>query len=166
MDDPDARAAARALSSPLRLRVLRLCLFEPRTNKELAELVGINPGTMHHHVRTLVETGFLAEQPARAGAQGAREVPYLATRRSWDAPIDDGPAVILETIRQQVALADPERVQFAWLGLKLNAEHKAELDRRVHALFEEYKAREPDPDGEPYSLAAITHPDLDRAPRA
>ena len=82
MDDAEARAAARALSSPLRMRALRLCRFDARTNKELADLLEVNPGTMLHHVRTLVDTGFLEAQPERAGAQGAREVPYLATGRS------------------------------------------------------------------------------------
>ena len=80
----------RAISSPLRLRVLRLCAFESRTNKELAELLGVNPGTMLHHVRTLVQTGYLAAEPERAGAQGAREVPYRATGLSWRTPMPGG----------------------------------------------------------------------------
>ncbi|MCU4672855.1 helix-turn-helix domain-containing protein [Microbacterium fluvii] len=158
--DAEARARARALSSPLRLRVLRLCRFEARTNKELAELLEVNPGTMLHHVRALVDTGFLEAQPERAGARGAREVPYLATGRSWDAPMEDAPQVLLETVRQQLAAADPERVMFGWLGLRLNAENKAELDRRVLALFDDYKDRGPDPDGEAYSLAVITSPEV------
>ncbi|AUG28338.1 helix-turn-helix transcriptional regulator [Microbacterium hominis] len=165
MDDVSGRAAARALSSPLRMRILRLCRFDARTNKELADLLEANPGTMLHHVRTLVDAGFLQPQPARAGAQGAREVPYLATGRSWDAAMDDGVPIMMETVRQQVALADPETVQLAWLGLRLNAEAKDELDRRVTALLDEYKDRPPDVDGEPYSLVVITHPDLNPPPR-
>lgn len=160
MDDPQTRAAARALSSPLRMRILRLCRFDARTNKELAVLLDVNPGTMLHHVRTLVDAGFLQAQPERTGAQGAREVPYLATGRSWNAKMDDQVPVLMETVRQQVALADPETVLLGWLGLRLNAEHKAELDRRVHELFAEYKERDPDADGEAYSLVVITHPDL------
>lgn len=160
MEDQRSRAAARALSSPLRMRILRLCRFDARTNKELSDLLEVNPGTMLHHVRTLVETGFLQAQPERTGAQGAREVPYLATGRSWHAPMDDQVPVLMETVRQQVTLADPDTVQLGWLGLRLNAAHKAELDRRVHELLAEYKDREPDADGESYSLVVITHPDL------
>ncbi|WP_434811115.1 ArsR/SmtB family transcription factor [Microbacterium sp. bgisy189] len=160
MDDAEARAAARALSSPLRMRALRLCRFDARTNKELADLLQVNPGTMLHHVRTLVDAGFLAPQPERTGAQGAREVPYLATGRSWDAPMENGTAVLMETVRQQVALADPAHVELGWLGLKLNAEHRAELHEAVQALFARYKDAPPDPDGDPYSLVVITHPDL------
>ena len=82
--DAESQAKARALSSPLRMRILRLCAFEARTNKELADVLGVNPGTMLHHVRTLVQTDFLAAEPARLGRQGAREVP---PRRPAPAPI-------------------------------------------------------------------------------
>jgi len=160
VEDALAQARARALSSPLRLRILRLCAFEARTNKELAELLGANPGTMLHHVRTLVQTGFLEAQPARSGAQGAREVPYLATGLSWRTRIPSQSVVLMETIRQQLEGVDPEDVALSWLGLRLNAEHKAELDRRVHELLTDFKERGPDPDGVPYSFAVLTHPDL------
>ena len=64
------RGRMRALSSPLRLRVLRLCAFESRTNKELAELLGVNPGTMLHHVRTLVQTGYPRGRARAIGQPG------------------------------------------------------------------------------------------------
>lgn len=158
-EDADSQARARALSSPLRLRVLRLCAFESRTNKELAELLDINPGTMLHHVRTLVNTGFLAAEDERAGAQGAREIPYRATGRSWDAHIPNQSMVLLETMRQQLQAVDPEEVRMAWLGLRLNEEHLAELHRRLFDLVIEFKERGPDADGDPYSLVTVLHPD-------
>ncbi|MFB8146386.1 ArsR/SmtB family transcription factor [Microbacterium sp. NPDC056003] len=158
--DPADEARLRALSSPLRLRVLRLCAFESRTNKELAELLGVNPGTMLHHVRTLVQTGFLAAQPERVGAQGAREVPYRATGLSWRTPMPHRSRVLVEVFLQQIEGVEPEELDTAWLGLKLNAEHKAELQQRIVDLLEEFKEREPDPDGEPYSLFTALHPDL------
>ena len=81
---PDATdEEARALASALRMRILRVCLSEPQTNKEIATILGRHPATTLHHVRLLTRTGFLAAQPARRGARGAKEIPYLATRRSW-----------------------------------------------------------------------------------
>lgn len=162
--DTEAQARGRALSSPTRLRILRLCAFDARTNKELAELLGLNPGTMIHHVRTLVKTGFLEPEPARAGAQGAREIPYRATGRSWGESMPNQSVVLLETVRQQMALADPEQVQMSWLGLRLNEQHLAELHERLFGLVVEFKERGPDPDGEPYSLVTILHPDLNPHP--
>src|SRR5918993_5058750 len=164
--DPEAEARMRALSSPLRLRVLRLCAFEARTNKELAELLGVNPGTMLHHVRTLVQTGFLAAEPDRSGAQGAREVPYRATGLSWRTSMPGGSLVMVETFLQQIAGLPPDDVDTTWLGLKLNEEHKEELERRLQELAEDFKERGPDADGKPYSLFTVLHPDLNPpAPR-
>ena len=157
---PDDEARLRALSSPLRLRVLRLCAFEARTNKELAELLEVNPGTMLHHVRTLVQTGFLRADPERTGAQGAREVPYRATGLSWRTPMPDRSRVLVEVFLQQIEGVEPGDLDTTWLGLKLNAEHKEELQQRIRDLLEEFKDREPDPDGETYSLFTALHPDL------
>ena len=163
-DDADdaghAEQVARALSSPLRLRILRLCRFESRTNKELAALLRVNPGTMLHHVRALVDAGLLAAQTERTGARGSREVPYLSTGLSWRAP---GPpnqsVVLLETMRQQLEGVDPAAIHVSWLGLRLTAEHKQELDDRLVELLEEFMQRDPDPDGEAYSLVVVTHPE-------
>lgn len=157
--DAESQARARALSSPLRMRALRLCAFESRTNKELAELLGVNPGTMLHHVRTLVQTGYLAAEEPRAGRQGAREVPYRATGLSWRTSMPEGSPVLVETFLQQIEKVAPEDLDVTWLGLKINASHRAELQDRLYALIQEFKAREPDADGETYSLFTALHPD-------
>src|SRR5690606_34180503 len=96
----EADADARALASVLRMRILRLCLDEALTNKEIAERLGVPPGNTYHHVRTLAKRGFLAAQPERAGARGAREVPYLATGKSWKTPRAEERRVGKETERE------------------------------------------------------------------
>jgi DNA-binding transcriptional ArsR family regulator len=159
-EEQHAAFVARALSSPLRLRVLRLCAFDARTNKEIAELLDVNPGTMLHHVRTLVEAGMLEAQPERIGPRGAREVPYRATGLSWRTEVPGQSVVLVETMRQQLQGVDPEDVRVVWMGLRLNAEHRDELDRRLLELVTEFKERGPDPDGEAASLVIVTHPDL------
>lgn len=160
-DDALAQARARALSSPLRLRILRVCGFAPRTNKELADLFDVNPGTMLHHVRTLTQTGFLEADPERSGAQGAREVPYRATGLSWRSPMPGKSVVVVETFLRGIEGLAPEEVDVAWLGLKLNTAHREELESRIRDLLEEFKARPHDPDGETYSLFTALHPDAD-----
>jgi DNA-binding transcriptional ArsR family regulator len=157
--DPEAEARMRALSSPLRLRILRLCAFESRTNKELAELLHLNPGTMLHHVRTLVNTGYLAAEPERSGSQGAREVPYRATGLSWRTSMPGGSLVLVETFLQQIEGVEDADLDTTWLGLKLNSEHRKELEERLSALIEEFKERGPDADGDTYSLFTAFHPD-------
>ena len=45
---PATAAEAKALAHPLRMRILRLCLDRSLTNKQLAEWLGKDPGTVLH----------------------------------------------------------------------------------------------------------------------
>ena len=156
-------ADARALASALRLRILRLCLDEPMTNREIAQRLDRNPATILHHVRTLADRGFLAAQPARRGTRGSREVPYLATRKSWRTAGPPGLSrIMIDAFLEEVALVDPQDVQTTRLGVRLDAAGLEELTTRVQALFEELAAREPSPDGTPYSLFWALHEDVGR----
>jgi len=159
MSDAELQRRARALSSPLRLRILRLCLHEPRTNKELAELLGMNPGTLLHHVRALVSTGFLAAGDPRRGIRGSREVPYRATGASWGTQMPGRSRILVQTFLEEIDGLPPDDLQITRLGVKLNAQHRDEMLDRFMALFEEYKDRAPDPDGEPISLLFAEHPE-------
>jgi DNA-binding transcriptional ArsR family regulator len=71
---------ARAMASPLRLRILRLCLDQSLTNKQIAAALDRDPATVLHHVRTLVRTGFLAAGDERRGARGAPRGPVPGDR--------------------------------------------------------------------------------------
>ena len=75
VDDAEQQAKARALSSRLRMRILRFCLNEGHTNREIAVEFALNPGTSLHHVRTLIDTGFLTQEPARTGRRGGARDP-------------------------------------------------------------------------------------------
>jgi DNA-binding transcriptional ArsR family regulator len=164
---PATAAELRALGHPLRLRILRLCLDEERTNKEVADALGRDPGTVLHHVRLLADAGFLREGEPRRGKRGSREKPYRATRLSWEldlAPIDEGGEVSLALVdafaaelREALAARGAAAVlQSARLGLRLAPDDLAELQQRLDALKEEFVARE-DPDGAPVSLLIALH---------
>ncbi|HYQ74452.1 winged helix-turn-helix domain-containing protein [Cellulomonas sp.] len=165
-DPADLDADARALASTVRLRILRLCLDEPLTNREIADRLAKNPATVLHHVRTLVDRGFLAADPVRRGARGSREVPYRATRKSWRAPDFPGKwQLMLSTFLEEVAEADPESVRMTRLGVRLGAAEHDELMSRVDAFFGELAARRPSADGRPYSILFALHEDAGRLPR-
>ncbi|HEU5041578.1 MAG TPA: winged helix-turn-helix domain-containing protein, partial [Gemmatimonadales bacterium] len=76
-------AEARALSHPLRLRILRLVIDESLTNRQLAARLGRDPGTILYHVRQLVRLGFLKAEAVRRGDSGHLERPYRITGKSW-----------------------------------------------------------------------------------
>jgi DNA-binding transcriptional ArsR family regulator len=175
---PATEAEARALASAIRLRIMRLCLDRPLTNKEIAERLGANPATTLHHVRTLVATGFLAAQKERRGTRGAREVPYLATGKSWtlsvgDHHVEGSGRAMLDAFLEEIAYVDIDAAQeandpddpsgFSRLGLRLSAKDLMELGDRMSALLNEYALKPADmTDGIPYSIFLAFYRDVTR----
>ncbi len=175
---PATEAEARALASAIRLRIMRLCLDRPLTNKEIAERLGANPATTLHHVRTLVATGFLAAQNERRGTRGAREVPYLATGKSWtlsvgDHHVEGSGRAMLDAFLEEIAYVDIDAAQeandpddpsgFSRLGLRLSAKDLMELGDRMSALLNEYALKPADmTDGIPYSIFLAFYRDVTR----
>ncbi|MDQ3629464.1 MAG: helix-turn-helix domain-containing protein [Actinomycetota bacterium] len=159
---PADDAEARALASGLRLRILRLTLDEPLSNKEIAQRLDRNAATVLHHVRTLVATGFLAAQPERRGSRNAREVPYLATRKSWYLDTPPAGDSMLSAFLEEVAAVPVEEVRASRLGLRLSVERREELDLRLSDLLSEYAERDPDPDGDPWAAYVVLYPDPGR----
>lgn len=165
-DEPvaDLATRAKALSVPLRWRVLRLCVHEERTNRELATILDVNPATMLHHVRTLVGAGYLEALPARRGTRGAREIPYVATRLAWTE--HDKPAssdVLLRAFIDEVQGLDPEILHTMRIGLLLTDAERDELIDRIWAIVQEYAGahgeRRSRGDRTPWSLFQVVHPD-------
>lgn len=178
-------AERRALASVIRLRILRLCLYDDLTNREIAERLGRNPATVLHHVRTLVDQGFLTAGDPRRGRRGSREIPYRATGKSWTLSFDDGPQgepaepgdadatpdrraalthertarLLIDTFLAEIESADPTRIEATRLGLRLSQEHYAEFTDRLAALFDEYARGPHDPDGQRWSVFLAMHPE-------
>ncbi len=151
------------MASPLRLRILRLCLDRPLTNKQIAEALGRDPASVLHHVRTLVRTGFLVAEQERRGARGSREVPYRATGKSWVLDVVD-PAqgraktiALVEAFVEDATRAGFENVDGLRMGLRLTPAEYAELSERLHAVVTEFMDR--GSDGAPWSLFIGLHPD-------
>jgi DNA-binding transcriptional ArsR family regulator len=162
-------AEAKALASTLRLRILRATLHEPRTNKEIAEALGLNPASVLHHVRTLVDTGFLIEQPTRRGARGSRERPYLASGKSFYVStgldrLGDGQDLLLETFLEEIKGLPAGQLDSARLGFRLTAEDRRRVQDRLQAVLDEIATLPSDPEGEPWSLYLGLHPDTSGVP--
>lgn len=157
---PATRAEARALAHPLRLRILRLCLDDALTNREIADRVREQPATVLYHVRTLVKNGFLVAEDERRGRRGAREIPYRATRKSWTldfAPTDAGHVAPVEAFLAEMLEAGPEAVlQSARLGVRLTPAALSRLHRRLEVAVMRAHADD-DPGGEPVSLFVGLH---------
>lgn len=135
---------AKALAHPVRLRILRLCWKQELTNKQLADRLGRDPGTVLYHVRQLLDAGLLEQAPARNGDSGALEKPYRSKPRSWwleDSENLDSEAAFapVDAFQEELRAAGPSAVRtFARFALHLSADQAAELDRRIFAVLNEY----------------------------
>jgi DNA-binding transcriptional ArsR family regulator len=178
---PATLQEARALAHPLRIRILRLCLDQACTNAELAAALGQQPATVLYHVRTLLSTGFLAEEPWRPGRRGTVAKPYRATGKSWQLQgamgSEDGSALraVFQAVAAEIEEAGPGAVlEGARMALRLRPEELDELMAQIRALIDQYPhgadyitAEAPGTD--PYALLLVLHrrqqPDHDRAER-
>lgn len=135
---------AKALAHPLRLRILRLCWQQEFTNRQLADRLGRDPGTVLHHVRQLLDAGLLESAPVRTGDSGALEKPYRAKARSWwldDPPNTAADAAFapIDALQDELRAAGPGSVRtFVRFALHLSPEDASELDRRLLEIVNEY----------------------------
>ena len=159
---PATDEEARALASSLRLRILRICLGEAHTNKEIAGILGRDPASILHHIRTLVRTGFLEPQEERRGARGAREVPYLATKRSWQLSSPAADRTMLNAFLEEISLVPAPDVDSARLGLRLSPADMTEFRSELRRLLDDFASRPDDPTAPAWSVFVAVHPDPNR----
>lgn len=158
---PSTDAEAAALASETRLRILRITYFDPLTNKEIAETLGKDPATTLHHVRKLVDAGFLAALPARRGKRGSREIPYRATGLSWQLDNAHRPEIgeaMLQSYLSEISAVSFDELHQTRMVVQVGPERKAELVSRLAALFEEFAHGPADPDGERIGLYSALYP--------
>lgn len=73
----------RALSHPLRLRLLELFALEPRTTKQAADLLGEAPTRLYHHVAALEQAGLIRLRETRP-SRGATEKYFEAVAHRYE----------------------------------------------------------------------------------
>lgn len=156
-------AEASTLASGIRLRIIRLTKTDALTNKELAERLDRDPATTLHHVRKLVETGFLEPQPPRRGKRGAKEVPYLSTGLSWALLCQGSPHLrdigraMLEAYLAEITEIDVAELRQRRLVVRLSPDTREEFEQRISDLLDEFQAR-PDEATEDFAIYVATYP--------
>lgn len=151
----------KALSDPTRGRILGIILHRPATAKQIADLLGVAPGTIGHHLQTLEAAG-LARVCARRLTRGIVAKYYARTARifqyAFDPTVSDaGVVLLINQARDELADAVAERGASAALTAgypraRLGARRAAEFLLRAEALLEEFSAAEPEPDGHVFGL--------------
>ena len=72
----------KVVADPLRVRILETIVLEPRTTKQIAELLGEKPTRLYHHVDALAEAGLIRLVDTRP-VRGTTEKYYQAVARSF-----------------------------------------------------------------------------------
>jgi DNA-binding transcriptional ArsR family regulator len=143
---------SRALAHPVRLRIIRELYDGPLTNNQLAQRLGRGKATVLHHVRVLLDTGFVAALPPRPGPRGSREQPYRGTGKSWTLAMELGPepdagvdamlAAVLEELRSA-----GDRLMESRAVLRLDETELDDLRDQLQSILDNFAAREPTPGG-------------------
>jgi DNA-binding transcriptional ArsR family regulator len=146
---PATAAQAKALGSPIRLRILRLCLYDELTNQQLAVRLGCDPSTLLYHARILLDAGFLERAEPRRGPSGALEKPYRSTGLTWTLDIgtdhSDPALAMIEAFRAELAEAGPGSIESSSrFLLHLDETARSEMVDRIQAILDEYQATDAD----------------------
>lgn len=118
----------------------------------------MNPGTALHHVRTLVEAGFLAAEEGRPGRRGTVEIPYRATGLSWETDFTGQGSLMIRTFLDEIGQHDLDEVRMVRMGFKLSPERLEEMRSRIVDIALEYH-RTPDDAGEAHGFFLALHPE-------
>ena len=74
----------KVVADPLRVRILEAICLEPRTTKQIAEILGEKPTRLYHHVDALAEAGLVRLVDTRQ-VRGTVEKYYQAVGRAFRA---------------------------------------------------------------------------------
>lgn len=153
----------KAISEPVRSRILGIIQNQPATAKQLADRLGATPGAIGHHLRVLEEAG-LAQVVARRLVRGIVANYYTRTARifTYELPEDvkgniNASLEIMDKARDELAEAQPsekkdpdQRTSFP--HVRLSPERAHYYAQRLEGLLEDLLHEQPSPDGKIYGI--------------
>ncbi len=153
----------KAFGDPARVKILGIIQQRPATAKQIADILGIAPGTAGHHLRVLESCG-LAQVVARRIVRGIVAKYYTRTARIFNFEFGDEPSMAFSRNSDIVAQAHQEMLEsveaygkdgLACSGyprVRLSPEKVLAYQERLSALIDDFVAESPDPAGQVYGL--------------
>ncbi len=154
----------KAISDPMRMRILRIIQHQPATAKQLADRLEATPGAIGHHLNVL-ETAGLAQVVALRVTRGIIARYYTRTARVfiYEMPQEffEPGTVSLEFLtdaRDELADAtldykEDTTVYSGFPHARLSKERADEFSARLQNLADEFLQEPDDPEGEVYGLS-------------
>ncbi len=156
----------KAVSDPLRTRILSVIQHQPATAKQIADRLGASPGAIGHHLKVLEDAG-LAQVVARRVTRGIIAKYYTRTARIFvfDLPkeLGGGKASITDIFntaqREYMAALEENKNKgeaagegegFAMSGFpraRLSEEKIERYAQRIQVIMDDFLAERPDPEG-------------------
>jgi DNA-binding transcriptional ArsR family regulator len=152
----------KAISDPMRSRILGIIQNQPATAKQIADRLGASPGAIGHHLHVLEAAG-LARVVARRLVRGIVANYYTRTARifKYDLPreVTGGTSINLEIMSKALnELAEAEEYagedvcQTGFPHIRLSPERARYYFERLQALVDDILQETPDPDGKVYGI--------------
>ncbi len=153
----------KAISDPMRSRILGIIQNQPATAKQIADRLGATPGAIGHHLRVLEAAG-LAKIVARRLVRGIVANYYTRTARIFEyqlpREVTGDTSIGLDIItkaRDELAEAEEYIVEDVYRNeafphIRLSPERARYYSERLEALLEDILHETPDPDGKVYGI--------------
>jgi DNA-binding transcriptional ArsR family regulator len=153
----------KAISDPMRSRILGIIQNQPATAKQIADRLGATPGAIGHHLRVLEAAG-LAKIVARRLVRGIVANYYTRTARIFEyqlpREVTGDTSIGLDIItKARDELAEAEEYleedtyrNEAFPHIRLSPERARYYSERLEALLEGILHETPDPDGKVYGI--------------
>jgi DNA-binding transcriptional ArsR family regulator len=153
----------KAISDPIRSRILGIIQNQPATAKQIADSLGASPGAIGHHLHVLEAAG-LAQVVARRLVRGIVANYYTRTARifTYDLPreVAGDTSINLDIIAKAYEeLAEAEANKeidvhqcSSFPHIRLSPERARYYFERINTLIDAILQETPDPDGKVYGI--------------
>ena len=153
----------KAISDPVRSRILGIIQNQPATAKQIADILQASPGAIGHHLHVLEAAG-LAQIVARRMVRGIVANYYARTARifKYDLPreVTGNTSVNLDIMskayeEQAEAEANEEDDVYqcaSFPHVRLSSERAAYYSKRIQTLVDDILHETPDPEGKVYGV--------------
>jgi DNA-binding transcriptional ArsR family regulator len=153
----------KAISDPLRSRILGIIQNQPATAKQIADRLGVSPGAIGHHLHVL-EAAELAQVVARRLVRGIVAIYYTRTARifQYELPREvtgdtsmnlDIMAKAYEELAEAETNIDEDVYRCAGFPhIRLSPERARFYSERLQALVDDILQETPDPNGKVYGI--------------